>query len=185
MIRAARSDELPLLQTLEQAAGAPFRELAMHSIADDEPPSLADLATFQQNGRAWVVADVDDRPIAYLLVDVLDGSAHVEQVSVHPDHARHGLGAALLDYATTWARQQGLAALTLTTFVDVPWNGPYYQRLGFRHLPDNELTPGLRAVRAREAECGLDTWPRTTMRRDITSKLSVPRSCRQRGDSCR
>jgi GNAT superfamily N-acetyltransferase len=179
MIRAARSDELSLLQTLEQAAGAPFRELAMHSIADDEPPSLEDLAAFQQSGRAWVVADVDDRPVAYLLVDVVDGSAHVEQVSVHPDHARRGLGAALLDHAAVWAQQHGLASLTLTTFTDVPWNGPYYERLGFRHLSDPELTPGLRAVRAREAECGLDAWPRTTMRRDITRELTVPRSRRR------
>jgi GNAT superfamily N-acetyltransferase len=185
MIRAARGDELPLLQTLEQAAGAPFRELAMYSIADDASPSLEDLAAFQQNGRAWVVADVDDRPVAYLLVDVVDGSAYVEQVSVHPDHARKCLGALLLDHAAAWAQQHGLAALTLTMFTDVPWNGPYYQRLGFRHLSDTELTPGLQAVRAREAERGLDAWPRTTMRRDITSELSAPRSRRQRGGSCR
>jgi hypothetical protein len=156
----------------------------MHSIADDEPLSLEDLAAFQRNGWAWVVADVDDRPIAYLLVDVLDGSAHVEQVSVHPDHARHGLGAALLDYAAVWARRHGLAALTLTTFTDVPWNGPYYQRLGFRHLADTELTPGLRAIRARETERGLDAWPRTTMRREIPGEISGPRSRRRRGGNC-
>ncbi len=99
---------------------------------------------------------------------MLDGSAHVEQVSVHSDYARRGLGAALLDHTATWAQRHGLAALTLTTFTDVPWNAPYYERLGFRHLCDTELTPGLRAVRAREAERGLDAWPRTTMRRDIT-----------------
>jgi GNAT superfamily N-acetyltransferase len=167
MIRAARSDELALLQTLEQAAGAPFRELAMHAIADDQAPSLEGLAAFVHAGRAWVVADADDRPIAYLLVDMLDSSAHVVQVSVHPDYARRGLGAALLDHAATWAQRHGLAALTLTTFTDVPWNAPYYERLGFRQLSDTELTPGLRAVRAREAERGLDAWPRTTMRRDI------------------
>ena len=51
MIRAARSDELALLQTLEQAAGAPFRELAMHAIADDQAPSLEGLAAFVQAGE--------------------------------------------------------------------------------------------------------------------------------------
>jgi hypothetical protein len=136
-------------------------------------------------GRAWVVADVDDRPIAYLLVDVLDGSVHVEQVSVHPDYTRRGLGAALLDHAAAWAQRHGLAALTLTTFIDVPWNAPYYERLGFQHLCDTELTPGLRAVRVREAERGLDAWPRTTMRRDITRELNVPRSRRRRDGSYR
>lgn len=57
--------------------------------------------------------------------------------------------------------------LTLTTFEHVPWNAPYYARLGFRILDDAEVTPGLRAIRQREAEIGLDRWPRVCMRRDI------------------
>jgi len=52
MIRLARADDLPALRELERAAGAPFRELVMAAIADDEPPSLAVLASFQEDGRA-------------------------------------------------------------------------------------------------------------------------------------
>jgi len=111
-----------------------------------------------------VFAD-DDQPVAYLLVEVVDGCAHVEQVSVHPSHARLRIGRRLIDHAGAWAAEHGLPALTLTTFVDVPWNGPYYQRLGFRFLRDDELGPGLRAVRDREAAAGLDAWPRAAMTR--------------------
>ena len=53
--------------------------------------------------------------------------------------------------------------LTLTTYVDVPWNGPYYRCLGFVPVPDAAIGPQLRAVRAREAAYGLDAWPRTAM----------------------
>jgi hypothetical protein len=49
----------------------------------------------------------------------------------------------------------------------VPWNAPYYARLGFRILDDTAVTPGLRAIRRREAEIGLDRWPRVCMRRDV------------------
>jgi hypothetical protein len=49
----------------------------------------------------------------------------------------------------------------------VPWNAPYYARLGFRILDDAEVTPGLRAIRQREAEICLDRWPRVCMRRDV------------------
>jgi hypothetical protein len=49
----------------------------------------------------------------------------------------------------------------------VPWNGPYYRRLGFREVPPAEETPGLRRVRAHEAAIGLDRWPRLCMRRDL------------------
>jgi hypothetical protein len=67
-----------------------------------------------------------------------------------------------------WAADQGFPAVTLTTFTEVPWNGPYYQRCGFRFLDDDELTPGLRAIREYEATLGLDAWPRAAMRRDLS-----------------
>jgi hypothetical protein len=65
------------------------------------------------------------------------------------------------------AAAAGIRALTLTTSSEVPWNAPYYERCGFRRLDEAELTPGLRAIRRREAERGLDRWPRVCMRRDL------------------
>lgn len=167
MLRAARFKDLPALRELERAAGAPFRELGMHAVADDEPLSIAALAVFQENGRAWVITDEADRPVAYLLADVVDGNAHVEQVSVHPAHSRQCLGSALLDAAATWAGQHDLAALTLTAYADVPWNAPYYQRLGFHVIDETQLTGGLRIIRKREVARGLAAWPRVTMRRSV------------------
>ena len=34
-----------------------------------------------------------------------------------------------------WAAGNGYASVTLTTFRDVPWNMPFYERLGFRVIP--------------------------------------------------
>jgi GNAT superfamily N-acetyltransferase len=107
--------------------------------------------------------------VGYLLLDAVDGAAHIEQVSIHPGHARQGLGRALIGRAAVWARAGGLTALTLTTYVGVPWNGPYYERLGFRYLAREEETPGLRAVREHERAAGLDAWPRAAMRRDLAA----------------
>ena len=114
---------------------------------------------YADGGRAFVSVDADDRPVAYLVLDVVDGAAHIEQVSVHPDHARNGLGRSLIEHAASWARARDLHSLTLTTYVDVPWNGPYYERLGFRYLTAGEETPGLRAIRDRERALGLEVWP--------------------------
>ncbi|MFC5141312.1 GNAT family N-acetyltransferase [Actinomycetospora rhizophila] len=168
-IRAARTGELELLRQIEVAAGAPFRDVGMDAIADDTPPSTVALAGAAERGGLWVAADGDDRPVAYLMDDLVDGEAHLDQVSVHPDHARRGIGARLVEHLVDRARAAGRTAVTLTTFVDVPWNGPYYARLGFRALADDELGPGLRAVRRAEAARGLDRWPRAAMRRDLTS----------------
>ena len=166
-IRAARADDLPVLVEIERAASETFRTLGMHLVADDDPGTVDELAPYAADGRAFVSAAPDDQPIAYLLLDLVDGAAHIEQVSVHPFHARRGLGRALIEHAASWAVARGLRALTLTTYVCVPWNGPYYERLGFRYLRVDEETPGLRAVRERERASGLDTWPRASMSRSL------------------
>jgi len=70
----------------------------------------------------------------------------------------------------TWTRHHGLDALTLTTYVEVPWNGLYYVRLGFQYLTPEEETPELRALRDRERASGLDAWPRACMRLKISSQ---------------
>ncbi|MDX3451223.1 GNAT family N-acetyltransferase [Streptomyces sp. ME02-8801-2C] len=195
-IRTATPAELPALRAIERAAGSLFRTLGtaapprgagngatshddaaanghphvqtadIAEIADDEPPALEVLERYRQEGRAWVAADDENRLVAYLIAEPVDGDAlHVEQVSVHPDFAHRGIGKALLAYAAERARDEGLTHLTLTTFNEVPWNAPYYARLGFRTLDQAELTPGLRKIRATEAEHGLDRWPRVCMRR--------------------
>jgi GNAT superfamily N-acetyltransferase len=170
MIRPARPEDLPVLRNVEIAAGACFRDVGMAAIADDEPLTVGALAAYQEEGRAWVVADPADRPVAYLLVEVVDTNAHIEQVSVHPRHARHGLGRALIDTAAAWAAQRGLAAMTLTTFAHVPWNAPYYERLGFRVLSGDDITPGLRRIQDQEARHGLTRWPRVTMARRVDGR---------------
>ena len=163
-IRPVTRAELPALQDIERAAGAPFRGLGMPEIADDEPPALDVLERYRRAGRCWVAVDERDLPAAYLLAEPVDGALHIEQVSVHPRAARRGVGRALLAHAADHAREEGLTALTLTTFTDVPWNAPYYARLGFRPLPEADLTPGLREIRGAEAAHGLNRWPRVCMR---------------------
>lgn len=167
-IRPAAPGELPALQDVERAAGTPFHDVGMPDIAEDEPPALDLLERYRRAGRCWVAAVTDDdRPVAYLIAEPVDGALHVDQISVHPAAARRGVGRTLLAHAASRAREEGLTALTLTTFTDVPWNAPYYARLGFRTLTEPELTPGLRRIRAEEAAYGLDRWPRVCMRRDV------------------
>ena len=169
-IRAAVPDDFPVLQDIEIAAGRSFAEVGMPEVAGDDPFTIAELDGFRHTGLAWVATDPGDpgdRPVAYLVAERLDGALHVEQVSVHPSHAGRRIGRALLDHAGEHARTEGLARLTLTTFTDVPWNAPYYRRCGFAVLPEADWTPGLRAVREREAAHGLDRWPRVCMYKDV------------------
>jgi len=155
VIRPARRDELELLLEIEREAGRAFADIGMPEIAEDDPGTVDDVA------GAWVAVDEHDRPVAYLVNSVVDGCAHVDQVTVAPSHARRGLGAALIDHL---AAVSGAPALTLTTFRDVPWNTPYYERLGFRVF---EPGPELAGLMREEAERIPGEAPRVAMRREI------------------
>ena len=165
--RIARGDELTEVQRIEVASGAPFREIGMVDVADMPPLPLDVLADRQRAGQVWVAVDADDRAVGFGVVDLVDGCAHVLQLSVDPAYARRGIGRGLLDDVAGWAAGRGLPALTLTTFRGVPWNGPYYARCGFRELTGGEVTAGLAELLAAEAALGLDPAERIAMRRPV------------------
>jgi GNAT superfamily N-acetyltransferase len=139
----------------------------MPEIAAADPMAAGDLARYAEDGRSWVAVDPAGTVVGYVVVDVVDGNAHVEQLSVAPSHQGAGVGRALLDRVGAWAAAGGRPALTLTTFRDVPWNAPLYRHLGFRDLDEPEIGPELAAVREHEATLGLDPALRTCMRRPV------------------
>ena len=165
VVRPATAGDVPLLAAIELAAGARFREVGMGSIADDEPLPEGELRAAAADGRLWV-ADLDGVVVGYVLAVLLaDGAPHLEQVSVRPEAGGRGVGEALVRTVEAWARTTARPeVLTLSTFRDVPWNGPWYERLGYEVVPDDELDDALRAVQAHEAELGLDVTARAILR---------------------
>ncbi|HWU09178.1 MAG TPA: GNAT family N-acetyltransferase [Streptomyces sp.] len=139
----------------------------MPEIADDEPLLAREPARFRRSGLAWVAVDAADVPAAYLIAERVDRNLHAAQVSAHPDQAGRAVGRLLLNHVADHAAAHGVPALTLTTFVDVPWNAPYSRCCGSHSLGDSELGPALREIRQQEAAPGLERWPRICMRRDL------------------
>lgn len=164
IIRPALPADVLRLPAIEAAAGEAFRSIGMPEVADDPLPDVEELIRHASDGRVWV-ATADNQIVAYALSMVRDESAHLEQVSVHPDHAGQRIGADLIDAVASWARDRGDKRLTLTTFANVPWNAPYYRRLGFQALPDDALGPQLAAELS--AERMRFTAPRIAMARDV------------------
>lgn len=165
-IRAARHDELPLLREIELASGAPFRDIGMTEIADAEPLSVAELEHYQRRDRA-LVSTGRGVPVAFLLAEPVDQYLHIAQVSVHPRAAGRRLGSGLIEHLARLAVAEGVDGLCLTTYLDVPWNAPYYRRLGFVDLPPARQRTGLRTIRELERAAGLDRWPRLVMVRPL------------------
>lgn len=99
------------------------------------------------------------------------GAPTSSRFSVAPAHARRGVGAALINRLGADAAAQNRPALTLTTFRDVPWNAPYYTRLGFVVLGPAEQGPELRALIERETSSIPSNAARVAMGRP------TPRGC--------
>jgi GNAT superfamily N-acetyltransferase len=164
-IAAARQKDVPFLPSIELAANALFDGYVAEDVPSvtTSPESHEDA---QREGRLWVALN-DDVPIAFALVELIEpGAAHLEELDVHPDHGRRGVGGRLVMTVCAWAAARGFRAVTLTTFGEVPFNMPFYARLGFEVVPPEALTPALRSRVEEEARRGLDPAIRVVMRRD-------------------
>lgn len=81
---------------------------------------------------------------------------HLDQIAVRPSAQGQGVGRMLLRAAMGAALHRGAGELTLMTYADMPWNGPWYASQGFVEVtPDSH--PGLWAglERFRDIEAGL------------------------------
>lgn len=149
-VRPAEPDELDLLEAIELAAVTRFDEIGFDLQAE------VPVARSARQPAAVLVAGRP--PVGFAWVELLDGHAHLEELAVLPEHGQAGLGRALVEAAAAWAATAGLAAVTLSTYRDVPWNGPFYARCGFEVLARRHWTRGLRRIRRAERRAGLDDY---------------------------
>ena len=171
-LHLARADELSLLRNVERAAAQSFRSVGLAYLATWEPMPLAGLQAYQREERLWSVTDGSDQPVGFAALRIIDGCAHLHELNIHPVHGRQGLGRWVVHHICDWASAQGYPAVTLSTFRTVPWNAPFYARLGFRILSNDELSPGLQTLRVEEARYGLPIAQRVCMRRDLVQPPS-------------
>jgi len=170
-ITLARPQDLASLPAIELAALTLFDG---HGL-DDVPAlitSEADLTNAQKRGHLWV-ALADDTPVGLAQVNVIERNVvHLEELDVHPEHGRRGLGRKLVMAVCDWAAAHGFEAVTLTTFRDIPWNMPFYASLGFLVVPHEDLTLALASILYEESRRGLDPALRVVMRRVSHARLS-------------
>jgi GNAT superfamily N-acetyltransferase len=167
-IRRARPRDLSLLPAIELAAARLLAGQAPESVLA-ETTAAPVLKAAQAHGRLWV-ALAEDMPVGFAHVEILEPAvAHLEEIDVHPEHGRRGVGRRLVLAVCAWAAASGYRAVTLTTFRDVPFNMPFYARLGFHVIPPGELSAALRAVVGDEIRRGLDPLRRVAMRRSCAA----------------
>ncbi len=166
-IRRARPSEYALLPEIERAAGTLFETISWPELGSTEPFSLAFIEAVGRSGAIFVAADSQDVPVGFALTAFLDRALHIHELDVAPPHGRRGLGRRLIDAACAFARAEGVPAVTLSTFRDIPWNGPFYATAGFREVPRNRWTPAFHLLHHREAQLGLPVDRRCFMQKEL------------------
>ena len=158
VVRPADPAEFAHLRRIESESDRLYEEVGIGPFREDQTADHLPLAA--------AVFAVGEPAVGFICLEVVDGAAHVDQVSVLPAHGRRGIGRALLETAIGWAASSGYDQLTLTTFRDVPWNAPFYRTLGFEEVTDPG--PELAAIRAHERAIGDDDFgPRLAMCREL------------------
>lgn len=159
-LRLARPADAEAMPGIERAAAVAFAgEL---SVDPAHTRSEADYARLIRNGHS-LVALVGEALAGFLVAEPFRRELHIWEMDVAPAFQRRGIGAGLVRAAQIDARNTGFKALTLTTFRDLAWNGPFYARLGFEEVTALDAHLRLAGELANEVDDGLPADRRCAM----------------------
>ncbi len=159
-LRLARPTDAEAMPGIERAAAVAFA--GEPAIDPDHTRSEADYARLIRKGHSLVV-HVGEAMAGFLVAEPFRRELHIWEMDVAPAFQRRGIGAGLVRAAQIDARNTGFKALTLTTFRDLAWNGPFYARLGFEEVTALDAHLRLSGELANEVDDGLPADRRCAM----------------------
>jgi GNAT superfamily N-acetyltransferase len=164
-IRKARSTDIPLLEHVERSAAEVFRTVDLGFLLDGPTVDPYHLSSMAVSNHLWVAVNKWDQPIGFLGGETLEGNFHVVEISVSQDFQNRGIGKSLMKAMVEQVTQEGYRAITLTTYRDLPWNGPWYAKMGFVEVKAMEMGQTYLGILDHEAQNGLQIERRCVMRK--------------------
>lgn len=164
-IRLAKRDEAATIAAVEERAGRAFDALDGYRWVDAlQTMSEEEIGRGIAEDSVWV-AQRDDAIVGAAVCFWRGEDCHLRELNVVPEAARMGIGRRLVETVVEAARERGCKRVVLTTFAEVSFNQPWYERLGFAPLDEASLTGWVADERASEKRKGLDQKPRVAMAR--------------------
>lgn len=162
-IRSAHAEELPFLAHIERSAAKLFLDTPYAFLVDADPLPLDFVQQQFQAGQVWIAVDWYKVVVGYAIAREVDDTLYLQQIDVAPKHGRRGIGSALVNTVSDWAKQHDYCIVSLSTFRDIPWNASFYSKLGFRPVDEASLTTGFQQIRREELKAGLPISERVIM----------------------
>ncbi len=153
---------MPTTFAIEDDADVRFDSLGLDLALPDEPSAPHPRIEAVYDGLAFGVDDSEGLA-GFVFGSVVGDAVFVEEVSVRTRAAGQRIGSRLIERLDAAARELGLRELVLTTFRDVPWNAPYYRRLGFTEGAGSRGA----ALLSAEVNRGMDEDQRVAMKRPV------------------
>lgn len=162
-LRLARPADADAMPAIERAAANLFTtDEALPDFNPDDTWTPEQLRRLIRKGHC-LVSHVESEAAGFLVSEPFTRELHIWEMDVHPRFQRRGIGAGLVRACLIDARNSGFRAVTLTTFRDLPWNAPFYERLGFEEVTALDAHPRLAGELANEADDGLPIERRCAM----------------------
>ncbi|GMN02108.1 GNAT family N-acetyltransferase [Erythrobacter sp. MTPC3] len=162
-IRLARASDADAFFEIEDDAAGLLRSAPSLQGIPIPPTATADQhAKTIAKGRS-LAALVEDKLVGFAASASAGRELHLHELSVLRAHQQRGIGATLLRALKIDARNSGFRAITLSTFRQIPWNAPFYERHGFVEVQNFEAHPHLQESLEDAVKLGIPAELRCAM----------------------
>lgn len=162
-IRLAHPDDAAAFHAVENDAAELLREEpSLAGVPVPPSTSVQDYRRLIARGRC-LSALAAQRVVGFAAAAPVGRELHLHELSVERAHQQCGIGAGLLRALAIDARNSGIRAITLTTYRDIAWNGPFYARHGFVEVENFEAHEHLAQSLEEAARFGLPRERRCAM----------------------
>lgn len=162
-IRKPQSSDIPALAQVERSATELFRTVNLDFLIEHPTVDPYLLVAMANANHLWIATDKFDQPIGFACGEYLEGNFHIVEICVALNFQGMGIGRTLMSTMMEAVRREGYNAVTLTTYRNLSWNGPWFSRMGFLEVDAQQLTKTFEEILEIEAKHGLDINNRCVM----------------------
>lgn len=161
-IRRATLDDASAVLTIGERADRLFAGHGFPQITAPPPAPIEAIRALLAGNDAWI-AETNGVPAGFAIAGQAAGQYWLRELAVDPVLGRRGIGNAILATVLENVRSTDRAAVFLSSFREVPFNRPFYERHGFAVVEPESAAPELRRQFLSEVPPGVDPVTRVLM----------------------
>lgn len=165
----ARTEHIPIITQVEREAVSVYPPGILPHVLQHKMLPYKDLVEGIVNDSLFIALSDNARVQGFILIRHFPGLALLSKVDVRPQTMRRGIGTQLINTALEKLPSWGHSSLWLTTFENLPWTTPFYERFGFHTIPGKDQPELIQKMLIEERDSGLKD--RVAMQFSLTNPL--------------